>query len=360
MWWIKKKQKINIENLGVIPDPRTPREKKQDYQAEEILKFVAIKWKEIPESQWRKYPVFNQDYSSSCLAQGTAKALGIENFLEERKFIHSSARDIYTRRANYPGEGMYFMDAMNIARKFGATIEQLMPSQGLNESLMNDFSDRTPLTEIIAKVGRGGNNIVLPISIDQIASVIEPEGKPVILGVRFGPNEWFGKKVPEILGTDTRYAHGICATNAVLYQGKKSLIIEDSAYYDAQKEAVRVLTEDWFKANRIIWAGYFEFLKNESQEGIKPKPKFNFERNLFFGLTNDPDVKKLQECLSWLGMFPKDVEFTGNFMGLTLKSVELFQMHYKEKISEYLNYQIKCTGFVGKGTRYTLNEIFNP
>jgi peptidoglycan hydrolase-like protein with peptidoglycan-binding domain len=347
MFLFKKKPKINIEKLGLIEDPRSVEEKLKDYRSEEIAMVAPIKWVEKSESEWRKFPVFSQNQSSSCVAQATAKALGIENYLEEQKFVHFSARDIYVRRMNYPGEGMYFADALNIGYKFGATVEQLMPSQGLSESAMNILNDRTPLTEIIAKVGKGGNYFSLPVDIESIASIVEPSGKPVIIGVRFGPNEWFGKKVPEVLNPTGIWGHGICVTNAILYQGKKALIIEDSAYYDANKEAVRIITEDWFKSYRIVFAGYFSFLQNT---GTETKPKYLFNKDLKYGMTNNNDIKKLQECLAYLKLFPNRTEFTGNFYGLTLKGVIAFQV---------LNSITPSTGLVGPTTRAKLNELFS-
>lgn len=346
--FFKKKQKINIENLGVIPDPRSEEEKKKDYRAEEILSaFAPIEWKEKSEADWKKYPVFNQAQSSSCVLQAVAKALGIENYLEEKKFIRLSARDGYTRRINYPQEGTYFIDGMNIGYKYGLTFEQLMPSQGLNESQMNDFSDRTPICEITAKIAKGGNHFSLPSDIESIASIVEPTGKPVVLGVRFGPNEWFGRKVPIIIpGTNPIWGHGICTTNAVLYQGKKSLVIEDSAYYDPTNEAIRVITEDWFKAGRIVWAGYYQFLKND---GLEVKPTYQFAKDLKYGMVSDPEVVKLQECLAYLKLFPSDQDFTGNFFGITLKGVMAFQL---------LHSITPVSGYVGPVTRTKLNEIF--
>jgi len=347
MIFFKKKPKVNIESLGVIDDPRSEEEKKKDYKAEEILAaFAPIEWKEKPEAEWRKYPVFYQDQSSSCVIQAVAKALGIENYLEEGKFIHLSARDGYTRRMNYPDQGMFFLDAMNIGYKFGLTIEQLIPSQGLDEAAMNISSDRSPLTEMIAKIVKGGNHFSFSPDIEQIASIVEPTGKPVVIGVRFGPDEWFGKKIPQILNSQGIWGHGICVTNTTLYQGKKALIIEDSAYYDPTNEAVRIVTEDWFKAGRITWSGYYQFLKND---GLPTRPTYQFVKDLRYGMVSDPDVVKLQECLAYLKFFPSSVEFTGNFFGRTLKAVKDFQE---------ANGITPVSGFVGPITRNKLNELF--
>jgi len=61
MFWFKKKLKIDEAKLGVIEDPRSKEEKKQDYQAEELAMFAPIVWKEKPELEWRKFPIFDQD-----------------------------------------------------------------------------------------------------------------------------------------------------------------------------------------------------------------------------------------------------------------------------------------------------------
>jgi hypothetical protein len=342
----KKKLKVNIENLGLAEDLRPAEEKEKDFRAEELFAaFVPYSWQEKPESQWRKFTRFFQDQSSSCVMQAVAKALGIENYLEEKKFIQYSARDGYTRRSNFPQEGMIFVDAMNIAYKKGLTLEQLMPSQGLSESLMNGAEDRTPFCEIVAQIGKAANFVQLPINIDAIASVIEPLGKPVILGVRFGQNEWFGKKVPEVLNIIPKWGHGICATNATLYGGKKAIIIEDSAYWDGVKESVRVITEDWFTKGRIVFAGYFLELKND---GLPDKPKAQFNQDLSYGMVNNEDVRKLQQCLAYMGLFPTRDLFTGNFYGITLKGVKAFQVLQG----------INPDGIANIETRQKLNEIF--
>ncbi|MDI6591334.1 MAG: peptidoglycan-binding protein [Patescibacteria group bacterium] len=74
---------------------------------------------------------------------------------------------------------------------------------------------------------------------------------------------------------------------------------------------------------------------------------YNFERDLYYGLTNDPDVKALQEVLDKEGCFDWP-EYTGNFYSITLAGVKCFQ----EK------YGISATGYVGPSTRAKLNELY--
>lgn len=354
MIFFKRRPKINIEYLGVCSDLRPPEEKRKDYKAEELAMYPAFHWKEKAESDWRKYPIFNQDGSSSCVAQAVSKTLGIENYVEEKKFVRFSARDIYTRRLNFGSPGMWFQDGMRIGHE-GATFEQLMPSEKKNESQMNSFSDRTPLTKIVARPGRGGNYLSLPVDIDAIASIVEGTGKGVLLGVRFGPREW-NRVRPQILGPRAPYGHAVVVTNATLDKGVPSLVIEDSWGINSGIQGRRIVSHLWFLNKRISAAWYYQDLKNT---GTETRPEYTFKRNLRFGLKNDPDVKALQECLAFEKMFPSNViSYTGNFFGITLKAVKLFQETYKKEISKYVGYDISCTGFVGKGTRAMLNELF--
>ena len=341
---------------GLLDDIRPEKEKVRDWKASELFSFIPFTWKEKPESDWRKFPIFNQNGSSSCVANAIAKTLGIENYIEEGKFVRFSARDIYSRRSNKPGLGMYYLEGMKLGNQ-GVTFEQLMPSDNLAESVMHDASDRTPLDEIVSKPAKGGAYLQLnqPYNIDEIASLIENSKKGVLLGVRFNDGEWFGKKVPIILGTTTKYGHAIVATDATLYNGKKAFVIDDSAYYDANKEAVRILTEDWFKAGRISFAGYYQFLSNQGI-GVGEKPQHQFNVNLRQGTISE-EVVWLKKCLNYEKCFP-DGTFTQIFEGMTLKAVQLFQEKYKTEISGFAGYQISRTGNVLTGTRKQLNKLF--
>ena len=45
--FFKRKPKFNLENLGLIKDPRSKEEKDKDYLAEEItFSFAPIEWRE--------------------------------------------------------------------------------------------------------------------------------------------------------------------------------------------------------------------------------------------------------------------------------------------------------------------------
>lgn len=304
-----------VIKTGAIPDIKDSR----DFRFEEIGKTAVIDWQE--KKEFKTYESFDQDGSSSCVANAVAKALGIENLKEEGKFVHFSPRDIYSRRSNKPSEGMYFREAMEIGSKYGATLEQLMPSQGLSEAIMNDAEDRTPFDEMVAKAGRGGNYVSTNCDIDTIATILL-KGKGVLLGFRWNYDEW-DKTIPVIGTKEPQYCHAVCATDFGLLNGKKVIAIDES--WGFKNITQRFLTEDWF-TRRCVASWYFEDLSNKEALGIISQ-KYKFEKDLEVGMKSD-EVVKLQLILKDMGFFPANQECTGYYGGITSKSVLDFQLKY--------------------------------
>ena len=336
---------------GAVEDPRLQDEKLKDFRLEELTTAMTpVLWIEKPQEQWKQYlPIRNQDGAYSCVANSKALELGILNLLEEGEFVVLSPRDIYTRRVNQESGGMWGQDANMICIDKGSTLEALMPSDNKNETEINKTNDRLPHKEVVGKIFRAKNWIALPFNIDTIASILDT-GKGVNVFFRFVYSEW--KAIPVITTVIPDCHHSVVAIDYTLYQGKKALIIQDSWGANTAIGGRRIITEDWINpANgRITWASYFEDLSNwdlVNQEDLV-KPKFNFEKDLFFG-TQDNDVVMLQDCLKWLNLFPKTQISTGYFGGITRDSVKKFQTQYNIE---------PILGYVGEKTRAKLNEIF--
>ncbi|KPJ57483.1 hypothetical protein AMJ49_00970 [Parcubacteria bacterium DG_74_2] len=81
------------------------------------------------------------------------------------------------------------------------------------------------------------------------------------------------------------------------------------------------------------------------------------ERNLYFGLRNDAQVRCLQEFLNSLEseIYPEGL-ITGNFLSLTQTAVIRFQEKYVNEILKPLGLE-KGTGFVGSLTRAKINQL---
>jgi len=107
------------------------------------------------------------------------------------------------------------------------------------------------------------------------------------------------------------------------------------------------LGEEWINAGRFFNPKTIMDLPSEVERKME-KPHYIFNNNLKYGMKNNEEVKKLQECLAYEECFLYP-EFTGNFYGYTLRAVRCYQAKYGiEPIS----------GFVGPKTRAMLNKHF--
>lgn len=99
--------------------------------------------------------------------------------------------------------------------------------------------------------------------------------------------------------------------------------------------------------------------EEEKQEDTEPLPLScqNFDKNLFYGIQSDNQVRCLQEFLKSQGsdIYPEGL-VTGNFLYLTKTAVTRFQEKYAQEILEPLGL-MNGTGFVGPKTRAKINEM---
>lgn len=351
--FFKRKNEIYT---GALDDIRISEEKEKDYQAEEVVSWAPVEWKEKPESEWRKFPIFNQSNSSSCVAQSIAKCLGINNYREENEFVFLSARDIYSQRVNKPEHGMVGADACNIAVKYGATLDSLMPSQNLSESLMNNDLDRTHSKKVIANIYRAKNWIYLPYDIDKMAYIIS-QGYAVMIFLRWDMDEW-NRTAPQLkVNSQRNFHHAMVYVDYFLHQGKKCLLAEDSWGIDTAIEGRRIVSQEWFEpqSERITWCNFFTDLENFALLNNKiERPKLYLSTTLRIGDRNK-DVGKLQ---IGLGLEKDDEGFlfpissiipTRFYGGITRAAVKRFQKKYGLEIN----------GIVDEETRKQFNKIFS-
>ena len=367
---------------GALIDVRPEEEKENDYHFGEIVAAAnPVSWVEKPQSAWRKFPIFNQDGSGSCVAQTLAKLLGILYWLKNQLYVHFSATHIYQRRSNKPSGGMAGVDAFNIARK-GVTLEELVPSQNMTDPQM-DGAEIPQYKQEVGSVFKIGNYVSLPIKdIDTIASVIQTTKKAVMVWFYFKSDEW--SDVPTVKYPDLNlYAgdtsrHSVTAVDFALYQGKKALIIEDSWGQFFGLNGQRVITEDFFRARNWFAAYPINFaFDDQTQPQPQPqpvpvKPKYAFTNPLVFILwdnaKNQPanialhesqktDVVALQNILKYEGHFPSNVTSTGYYGSITAKAVYAFQVAHKvAPLSELDSLRGRR---VGEKTIKALNEIYS-
>lgn len=354
-----------MKGTGAVEDPRPESEKIKDYQQDEILASAnPVDWSEKPKEQWRRFPIFDQNGSGSCVAQTLAKLLAVRLWLNEGTYIHFSATHIYQRRKNRPDGGMWATDAFDIATQ-GTTLEVLAPSQGMRDSEMDnmvieDYKKR------VGEVFKVPNYVSLPVKdFDRVASTIQTTGKAVMVWFYFMRNEWTDrpfladKNLPERGNGVVR--HSVTAIDAFSYEGKQYLLIEDSWGEQYGLGGQRLISREFYEA-RNFYAGYpiaFSF-QTEPVNPQKPprKPYYTFSNPLRFSPTFsvNEEVKKLQDILKFEQLFPSNVDSTGYYGAITAKAVLAFQRRYKVAGEAELT---RLGGrLVGVKTRAKLNELY--
>jgi len=367
---------------GANLDTRPIDEKLKDYHFGEFVASInPVNWVEKSQASWRKFPIYNQNGSGSCVAQTMAKLLGIMYWLKNGKYVHFSATHIYQRRVNKPQGGMGGVDVFNIARE-GVTLEELIPSQNMTDAQMDSIVIDEYKKEV-GKIFKIGNFLILPIKdIDTIASIIQTTGKGVMCWTYFRSDEWTEVPTIKYLNldpyADTTARHSTAYVDFTLFEGEKALITDDSWGTSYGKAGQRVIKESFFKERNIFAAYPINFVFEDQTQPlpeptpIPTKPKFRFSKKLVFIPwdinTNAPvdadlnnsqkvDVVALQDCLRFDGCFPKNIESTGYYGSVTAKSVLQFQQKYSIDSIEALN---SLAGReVGPKTRQKLNEIYS-
>lgn len=349
--------KNKVKGTGALTDFRSSREKMRDFSFSEIVKSPEpVKWEEKPESAWRKFPIFDQNGSGSCVAQTAAKLLGVNYYIKNKQYVHFSSTDIYQQRYNKPAPGMASSDVFNIISKNGATLEELVPSQNMTDVEM-DTAKIPDYKRQVGRVFKVTNYLSAPAgNIENIASIIQKTEKAVMLWFFFMADEW--TDIPTVRYPNIRVAdssvlrHSVSGTEVTLYKGKKAIIIEDSWGPGHGKGGRRIITEDFFRS-RNYFAGYL--MNFDFNEGQTTKPHHRFSTTLSYGQTN-PEVRILQDILKYEGLFPLNTDSTGYYGGVTAHSVLKFQKKYEVASSAELD---SLQGMVvGPKTITQLNLLF--
>lgn len=339
-----------FENYQGAFDDRPQEKKDKDYYQKEIVaKVNDIEWKEKKKSEFRSFPSLNQKYTNKCVAFTLRKITGILYWLRTGKWLDFSASFPYEYRVNKPGGGMVGVDAFDIWRKNGMTLEDLCPStQTYDEDLVaiDEFSKQ------VAKGFISGGDIGIdPGDFDAVCSTIQTTKKGIMVWFYFTSREW-SLEVPKVIddlsgpGDSRASRHSVSgvdfgiATDVATVNGQQVLKIEDSAHFGGRD--VRYITREYFKA-RNFFVRYPMNFKYAIAESFQVLP---ITKTLKLGMSGI-DVSNLQKMLQDKGYFPVNAQCTGYFGSVTLEAVKKFQ---KEN-------GLQVDGIVGPKTREKLSTL---
>lgn len=343
---------------GCLVDDRPDFEKKKDFQFKEFVASASpVEWKEKKESEWRKFPDLNQGASNSCVMCTIAKLAMVMLWLKEKTNVMFS-RAFYQLRSNKPNGGMIGVEAFEIWRKNGLPLEQLVPSEKLSDSEL-DAIQVEQYEKDIAKVFAISGHVGFDNGdFETIASTIQQTGKAVMTWFYFTAEEW-SKLIPTISGAinfANALRHSVAAVDFFLVDGKKYLLIEDSAHFGGLTR--RLISEEFFRA-RNWFSRYPTNFKFQDQTSLPEadKPKYTFKNILKYGMENNAEVKALQDILKYEGLFPIDRDSTGNYLSMTSSAVLKFQIKHNVADKGELN-QLQGRQ-AGPKTLAKLNELYS-
>ena len=277
---------------GCLPDTRTKKEKEKDWHKDLAMSGV-VNWVEKDFGDIKTFPVRNQGGSGTCVMQTCALICGIENFLEEGKFIEFSV-DLYNFRINKDSAGMTGVNALDLLKNKGLTLEILLPSMNMGESQIAKLK-RSISDDEIAKIFRIKDYWQLPFNLEQIATIMENGrkngvAKPLMVWFMFPRKEWTA--IPKLSNSNYDMVHhSVTAIDYGILNGKRGLFIQDSwGLHNSTEGGLRFISEDYLK--RMTFCAYVNDLPNDHEE-----TQSMFTRILRYGSRGE-DVKNLQKLLS--------------------------------------------------------------
>lgn len=281
-------------------------------------------WREKKQSEWKKYPIKDQDGSSACVWFAVAKVLGMENEIEEGEYVDLAPRSGYRFRVNYPELGSYFPDVLDFVSDKGLSLEFLVPSNGKNETQMNDVSDIKISDKQIARIFRAGGFVSIdPADINTMAKLVDI-GKGLVMGFRFTRDEW--QNVPVVKNNLRTLGHGVAGVDRTLWKSKdKSIIMDESWGIGTAMEGQRVITETFLK-ERCFFCAYLLPKRNDWRD--VPLPVY------------DGTTGSLQACLIYEKLLIIDKP-TGYFGPLTANAIKGLQKRYNLTVTGTLTPEVE-------------------
>jgi len=312
--------------LGALEDTRPRKEREKDFLFKEIVATTTpVTWQE---REPRQFPIRDQDGSGACVAFSLAKLAGIiQQTNHGGRFVDFSPAFVYQRRANKnigDGQGMHAIDAWNILRKDGITLDPLMPSDDLTEAQINALPEQ-PVYRDVAKLFKIDNYVsYTPMrDFDAIAGTIQRTGKGVMVWFRFDYSEW--TEMPRARSQHPTLHHAVVAVDAVIHKGEQCLVIDDSWGPMFGRAGQRFITRDFFE-KRNTHASYALSFKLDADE--LPRPRYRFTVPLRQGQTS-VDIQALQDILKYEELFPSNVASSGFYGEITRRAVLAYQTKYQ-------------------------------
>lgn len=284
---------------------------------------ISLPLRQLPKNYLVPYilRISDQINTPHCVGYSAATIKEEKEMREQRKlnfdgdWLYRECKKI----DNYDGPGTYLRTVMKVLKSRGA--------KPLNENE----------TEAV-KYKIGGYAKIDSLIFEELKSAIYQNGV-IQLGFHGSNQGWRTAYIRSPKNGERIWGHAVTAIGF----NEKYIIGQNSWGEDWGDNGLFYIPKTYrpFEA----WAILVDLPKDFVQQ---KKPVHEFKQNLKLTDKNN-EVKQLQICLKYLGVFPQIIECTGYFGPVTLCSAQLFQQSYNIT---------PISGYVGPLTRNKLNEIF--
>lgn len=316
-------------------DTQTAEQKALNFKFEEVCRAAgAVNWVEKLRSEWRSFPIRNQDGSSQCVCMTYSTELGIIFKQKYGVFMDFSSCYPYQQRKYPQWGGCTSEDIYDVFPKLGSLFENYMPSQNIGESACMKVPKLSYYDDLAKtfKVKR----ISLPINFETVASTIQETGKGVMVWFSFDHSEW--TNIPEIKVTNPTGGHSVTAVDFTLKDGKKYLVIQDSWGLQYAMNGLRLISEEYFNARCYSASYLMTFQTLDTSDKTITRPKYD-------GKT----IVSFQECMKWEGLFPANVGTMESYGPITRSACVAFQKRFG----------LVADGILGPKTKAKVLSIYN-
>lgn len=294
---------------------------------EVVASASPVVWKQLDLNKLPSWPVYNQFYTYSCVANTRALMKSILYYKRTGQEIKFSPIWTYDHRLNKPGEGMIGTDSFRIDEAVGGIPYDLLPTP--QSEMVANNPILFPWFDDVGKIFQTADKpILVPIkNIDTLVSIQQATDKPIMVWFDFQWNDW-AQFVPEV--SDFAPLRHSCTfvppkNNGEMtwgmYQGEKAIVIQDSTGIESTQKGLRIITESFFK-KRNIFVAYDLRFKFDAQV-IKPH--------------YDGTIISAQKCLQFEGYFPSNATYAETIGPLTKKALGQFQTMHSLPVTNSLD-----------------------
>lgn len=343
---------------GALERPTDPKSDLLGHHEEIAGALQPAVWVEKnPQTGFKTYPKRNQEQASDCVIYAMAKALSVDELIENGNWRELSPHSVYPFVV-VPGGGSNSTTVAQWVVKKGMSLEVLFPSDGLTETQVESPAGYPLDAQVIAPVYAPGNAVQVATDFETIASILysyqQQKQNKVVMVTVIGQNNgtWLSPQPvkPDGTGNDYWY-HKIAITDFGLINGQKVLSFDNSWGSVGVGNAGQQFLDESYAP--FMYAGLYTINQPDNWQALAPSVNsvsYTWNTTLQIG-SSGADVLALQQALQSVGMFPVSTvqKPTGYFGGLTRAGVILFQTEFA----------LPVTGIVDAATQTTLNKIFS-